>query len=147
MEIAETTKITDLITKNFFGQEISRLLKNNGQEYFRDDSNLSNELLGLRGEKKLCFKNCTDLAFKYSQLTYVEGYAYASMPIPINHAWLITNDGQVVDPTWDVGSNYFGIPFKTVDLAKALQITKSYGIINQLWLHKELIKQILSQTT
>jgi hypothetical protein len=73
-------------------------------------------------------------------LTYVEGYAFSS--IPINHAWLITSDGQVVDPTWEEGSSYFGISFDWQKLANTLQITKSYGIINQLWLHKGLIKKI-----
>jgi hypothetical protein len=147
MKIDQETKITELVDQEFFGPDISGLLKSKGQIYFRNDSALASELKELRGEARMCFKNCLDLALAHpDQLTYVEGYAYASYPLPINHAWLITTDGQVVDPTWERGSNYFGIAFKNSELIKYLQITNTYGVIDSLWLHRELAEEIQSRS-
>lgn len=49
---------------------------------------------------KLCFHNCFELANENRDLIYCEGYAIATkIPIPIDHAWLITPEGQVIEPT------------------------------------------------
>ncbi len=70
------------------------------------------------GEMKQCFKNSHDLILREPDLTYVEGYAFLppcrgyGHSFPIHHAWCITPEGIVLDPTWkDKGEIYFGVPF------------------------------------
>lgn len=69
-----------------------------------------------RGKAQHCFKNCAQLAMRYSRLTYCEGYAAGV--IPVLHAWLMDSDGQAIDPTWTgndrpQASDYYGVPIKT----------------------------------
>lgn len=86
-----------------------------------------------RGKPKACFANCQALARAHpGELTYVEGFA-TSM-IAIHHAWLIDSDGQVVDPTWEFGSDrpadevaYLGIPFP-------LEIVEAYQRPDRIYL-------------
>jgi hypothetical protein len=69
------------------------------------------------GAMKECFSNAGRCVLGgNSDLTYVEGYAQAI--IPIHHAWLVTKDGQVIDPTWSTerikpGESYFGVPLSS----------------------------------
>lgn len=63
---------------------------------------------------KQCFHNAAELARRRKGLTYVEGVALGIIPVP--HAWCVTEDGVVVDPTWTddnggVGGAYLGLPF------------------------------------
>jgi hypothetical protein len=51
-------------------------------------------------------------------LTYAEGYACSgglAVPVPMQHAWLIDDEGRVVDQTWrsPETSTYFGVAFTT----------------------------------
>lgn len=48
---------------------------------------------------KLCFDNAYRLAVKHKTLQYVEGYA--ARFIAVHHAWCVTADGTVIDPTWE----------------------------------------------
>ena len=67
-----------------------------------------------------CFWNAYSLAVRgRGKYRYVEGLAFRI--IPVEHAWCITADGTVVDPTWRaidpvLGENddreYFGIPIR-----------------------------------
>lgn len=60
-------------------------------------------------------RHCFDNAFRLVRsrqktLRYVEGFA--SRFIAVHHAWCVTADGTVVDPTWEEpGSAYFGVTF------------------------------------
>jgi hypothetical protein len=90
-----------------------------------------------RGEPKQCFMNATHLALELPHLTYVEG-KIAMMGIPIEHAWCIDEEGVVVDPTlapgikdgsYDRISDYFGVPFRTDYLRKAIFRNKHYGLL------------------
>lgn len=67
------------------------------------------------GSPKQCYWNCQELVFKRKNLTYVEGYAIApQVPIPVSHAWLLTPEAYVIDPTWNPpGVVYLGIPLST----------------------------------
>ncbi|WP_414530487.1 hypothetical protein [Nodularia chucula] len=54
-----------------------------------------------KGEPKSCFKNCYQALWNYPQLNYCEGFAINSnVSIAVSHAWLVNNDGEVIDPTW-----------------------------------------------
>ena len=84
------------------------------------------------GESQGCFWNAWELAVERSdELSYVEGYAAHSELAesavfhPTHHAWCVTRDGIVVDPTQDgrgelwVGNAYLGVAF---DLSYVMRI-------------------------
>ncbi|MCV9964627.1 hypothetical protein OIU34_22305 [Pararhizobium sp. BT-229] len=66
-------------------------------------------------------------------LTYAEGYACSSglaVCVPIHHAWLIDDEGRVVDQTWQSPetSTYFGVAFSTdYVMAKAEEYGRAYN--------------------
>ena len=69
-----------------------------------------------RGTPKQCYANCQRLAFRRKTLTYVEGYAVPALrtPMPIPHAWLLTAEGEAIDPTLETpGIIYLGVPLST----------------------------------
>ena len=68
-----------------------------------------------RGLPKSCYYNCFQLLKDNLNLTYCEGYAlYPDLALPLIHAWLIDEGGQVIDPTWDESDTvYLGVPFNT----------------------------------
>ena len=67
-----------------------------------------------RGIPKGCYYNCLQLLRKHPEFTYCEGYAQSEdLPLPLFHAWLVDGNGNVIDPTWDKGDAYLGIPFNT----------------------------------
>jgi hypothetical protein len=93
-----------------------------------------------KGVIKQCFKNCFDEVLRYpDKLTYCEGYATGV--IPVHHAWCLTKDGEVIDPTWDgrdIGNKnieYFGVPFKRSYILKVALETGYYGAIDN-WSQK-----------
>lgn len=82
-----------------------------------------------RGLPKSCYYNSQKVAFKHSDLIYVEGYAIAQdISIPFAHAWLMTLEGFAIDVTWDEpGVAYFGIPFNTDWIKSILAARKARG--------------------
>ena len=63
---------------------------------------------------KQCYWNCISIAKREKDLTYYEGYATSF--VPMSHGWLVTKDGEVIEPTLvTLGSNksravdYFGM--------------------------------------
>ncbi len=85
-----------------------------------------------------------------TSLWYVEGVAYGSSMIPVEHAWLVTGSGQVVDPTWgqrdaqitesyrladdvptdaEPGVEYFGVPFATKAVSASAMDNEVWGMI------------------
>lgn len=68
------------------------------------------------GEAKQCYANAANLVllrdfpgasfYDGVDLTYVEGYAMsANLGIAVEHAWVVTPDGAVIDPTWRDADN------------------------------------------
>lgn len=86
-----------------------------------------------RGREKYCYKNAALLAMDEENYTYVEGYAVISkeLPVPLEHAWVVDNNGLVVEVTWEKpGSEYFGIPFNSCYLVEQLFKNRVYGLLN-----------------
>ena len=58
-----------------------------------------------------CFANATHLAVM-KRLQYVEGFAFALAGWHlVHHAWCLDAKGRVIDPTWQLGMGYYGVPF------------------------------------
>lgn len=105
-----------------------------GKKHIRNDSLLPKRWRAISGEKKMCFRNCAEAALENPDLLYVEGYARADIPLPfpIAHAWLLTPDELVVDPTWERGLEYFGITFTGRQLAEYLLLNEEYGLLDSI---------------
>ena len=85
------------------------------------------------GEAKNCYGNAFNLAIEREDLTYVEGYGLRI--IPCQHAWCVTDEGVVVDPTWDAREDrdwpqaYFGVPFKWKFVNRTILDNEYYGVL------------------
>ena len=80
---------------------------------------------------KACFLNAYNLAAKYPELKYAEGYAKAETVCSGLHAWVVDKDGNAIDPTWqDAGVDYFGVIFNMNYVNRVLQQKKEYGVID-----------------
>jgi hypothetical protein len=86
------------------------------------------------GSPKQCYWNCQEIAFKRGNLTYVEGYAIApQVSLPVAHAWLLTPEGDVIDPTWNPpGTVYLGVPLSTNWLKSFLESRRQRKNIQNL---------------
>jgi len=86
-----------------------------------------------RGTPKQCYKNASLLVMEREDLDYAEGIAYSGElgDLPFQHAWAVTKDGTVVDPTWDnpENSKYFGITYDRGRYLKYLYKAKLYGVL------------------
>jgi hypothetical protein len=88
-----------------------------------------------KGERKACFENCLKGLLRYPNLNYCEGFAISDdIGIAVSHAWLVNNDGELIDPTWVgkqfKGSTYFGVVFTDDFVREIAQKTKCYGILD-----------------
>lgn len=66
-------------------------------------------------------------------LRYVEGVAVRlEIGFPLPHAWAVTRDGTVVDPTWKDPETaiYYGVAFDPLTLAKELQKWGFWGLLD-----------------
>lgn len=81
-----------------------------------------------RGILKECYRNVFLLCEGRPDLIYVEGYAMGV--IPMMHAWAVTKSGIVVDPTWEEGTAYFGIPLKREYVVRSAIEREYYGVID-----------------
>lgn len=106
---ADLRQYLELIA-NFQPKGFEALVLEHGTDYTPPASIAQNQRLmaeyGVEpGELKDCFANagreCVFRAASTPHLTYVEGFAAGV--IPVHHAWLVTDDGQVIDPTWGTG--------------------------------------------
>lgn len=78
---------------------------------------------------KECFANAMHLALEEPGLFYVEGYVLSV--IPILHAWCVTQDGVVVDPTIERAAelHYFGVKFGNGYVLDTVLEKETYGIL------------------
>lgn len=77
--------------------------------------------------RRACYYNAFRLAL-YQGLNYAEGVA-RSDGVTTLHAWAVTDDGEVIDPTWDHPelNQYFGIAVPAEPFVKAM-VEMSFGM-------------------
>jgi hypothetical protein len=134
----------------FGGHPYSRFMLDHGNEYTIGPKSFAGE----RAEPGSCFKNASMLAFASQDgkraLAYVEGQI-AVHGVPIDHAWCVNGDGVVIDPTltpdergnsMDYVAGYFGVPFQTDYVRKAVIRNGYYGVLNVMYARKTLPKLI-----
>lgn len=92
---------------------------------------------GRRREMKQCFQNATLEVLRDPSLTYVEGYV--DTIIPIHHAWVLTPEGDILDPTLRVKGrhggapkDYWGIPFSFDYLMDTIRANGVYGLVDPM---------------
>ena len=93
------------------------------------------------GQPNLCYMNAYRLAIENGYI-YCEGYAISEnvIGLPIEHAWCVTKDKEIVDNTWgDMGKAYFGIPFTMEYITFIAKLTGNYGIFG--WLPDSIVKK------
>ena len=86
------------------------------------------------GEPQACLYNAADLALAFPDLEYAEGFALHADPridYPVEHAWCVDPDGNVIDPTWHVkvGREYFGLAMDKDILREQHQRNFPFGLI------------------
>ncbi|MBD6620543.1 hypothetical protein FNW02_33410 [Komarekiella sp. 'clone 1'] len=95
-----------------------------------------------KGQPKSCFENCLKGLLRYPNLNYCEGFAISdNVDIAVSHAWLVNNNGELIDPTWGVGkrfkgSTYFGVVFNDDFVREIAQKTKCYGILDNDYMNE-----------
>jgi len=93
-----------------------------------------------RGPMGQCYANATRLVMKshargdQPPLEYVEGIAYSGrlgQEVGFLHAWAVTADGKVVDPTWPDPQQcrYFGIQYNYDAYLKHIARTRKFGVL------------------
>lgn len=89
------------------------------------------ERWGKKGPLKECFGNALDLALAFpDELAYVEGVALGDF-LGVDHAWCVTEDGTVVDPTWDEpGSSYWGVRIPLALAVETVGRKDTYGVVD-----------------
>lgn len=82
--------------------------------------------------RNMCYRNASQMAFNDPALTYCEGYCHIGL-LPIQHAWVLTREGIVLDPTLrrDQVDDpiYLGIAFRTHYLRSAILNKSTYGLL------------------
>jgi hypothetical protein len=87
-----------------------------------------------RAEVALCYQNCFERLLLHDDYHYCEGYAIDDdLNLVIAHAWLISDTGEVIDPTWTeniTGETYFGVVFDGEYVLKMGEKNERYGILD-----------------
>jgi hypothetical protein len=108
------------------------LVLDQGQEY----TEIAPRPKGARwGIPKACYWNAYRYAMRYPELRYCEGYASS---IYFSHAWCLTPDGRVIDPTLRQAPGparieYIGIPLKIEIMNAYITRTGCTGPVIEDW--------------
>lgn len=90
-----------------------------------------------------CFRN-SYLCLQPGQ-TYCEGYAAPKgTGFPLEHAWILDVDGRVIDPTWETGTDYFGVPFNEMFLTTVMLKTGYHSVLGNLFRLRMTPAEVLS---
>jgi len=88
-----------------------------------------------KGIEKQCYRNTSLMVMENPDLDYAEGWAthpdVVGGQLAFQHAWGVTKDGKVVDPTWQhpEKASYFGIRYDREKYLKYLYKAKLYGVL------------------
>lgn len=90
---------------------------------------------GERMVAKRCFTNAIYYALERpaERLLYAEGFAtIPGVPMLFEHAWCVTQDGTVVDPTWRDPQEcvYFGVAFEPAGVAEQVMRQGWHGLLS-----------------
>lgn len=128
----------------------------NYYEWFSKNSKIYNSINKVQSVKvqrrnktkiKRCFDNCYKALYQEKNLKYIIGYTYSI--IPIEHAFLINDNNEVIDPTLSIntsghtdryGSEYMGIEIPRNILTKIL-INNQNSFIPISYLYWEYLKE------
>ena len=97
-----------------------------------------------KGTLGFCYREAYKLAIGDPVFIYCEGYATSEkLSIPLMHAWCVNRETQeVYDPVWNTkrirGSAYCVLPLSLDFVNKVMLQRECYGVIDQLWLCKNL---------
>ena len=81
------------------------------------------------GAEKQCFQNAASLVQEDASFVYVEGLASThTVGITFHHAWVLTPEGEVLDPTWKNGRDYCGLAFQRDALLEIIFESKKWGV-------------------
>jgi hypothetical protein len=115
---------------NAIGDEITNYVAAYGEEF--TPTPLPDDIE--RGTMKECYRNVTLLVMEHPELTFVEGFGTTKQTggIAFLHAWAVTKDGKVVDPTWDnpEDNTYFGVKYDRAKYLKHIYKAKFYGVMS-----------------
>lgn len=94
-----------------------------------------------KGQPKSCFETCLKALINLPKLNYCEGFAISDdVDIAVSHAWLVNNDGELIDPTWIgerfKGSAYFGVVFNNDFVVEVAQKIRRYGILDNDYMNE-----------
>lgn len=81
-----------------------------------------------RDPPKQCFGNAYQRMMT-GKLVYCEGFATGGI-LPVQHAWLIDLNCNVIDTTWRTGTEYYGVEFTTEYVVRTVLTRGSYGVID-----------------
>jgi hypothetical protein len=118
-----------------------------GRDYTIDPAT---SFIGPRGEPQMCYANAAQRAFDDPALTYVEGKV-SVFGVPVDHAWCVTKGGVVIettlgpalkDKTFDRITGYYGVPFLTEYLRRAVLRNNVYGLLDIVTARKTLPKLV-----
>ena len=89
-----------------------------------------NTFVGPRQEQHNCFGNALHTAID-GEFGYVEGVVFVH-GVPLDHAWCIDGDGNVIDPTTTGNGivGYYGVPLKTDYVRRAVLMNGVYGVLD-----------------
>jgi hypothetical protein len=137
-DLAEYAQVMDRLYPKFLGKycSIQRLVLDLGVGF---DRKIESSFIG---EPRKCYQNAFEVVTSYPQpeLYYCEGFAtYAEISIPIAHAWLVNDCGEIIDPTWRdresfIEPAYLGVVFDRQFVRTVAVETRKYGILdNDRW--------------
>jgi hypothetical protein len=91
---------------------------------------------GLRKRtNKLCYRNTIYTVWDHPDWAYVEGFALSVHGLPVEHAWAVTPEGVVVDPTWyepDLAA-YYGVEIPMTVVGAAMCRYRVFGVLGNDW--------------
>lgn len=98
------------------------------------------------GAAKACYANAGRLALERDDLNYCEGFALRPGLFPLHHAWCVTDEGQVVDPTWpyEQGMEYHGVVLSKNYLRRTIEDTGVWGVLAEMLPGPQVLQQFES---